>query len=233
MISSWEEGKLYAGSANHPAFPLSRCSKSEIGIMYNESNSGERIEPNNYAAAGPKRASSQRRFNIWLGVLTGLAVLSTALLVVLAVGLRRENARLTQQIEAIEATDAAMANRIGELESQTELQSQNLALLNQQVPKGLANQIKAISKKLSTLQAAEAKTVTRGQMEQAIQRVVKKQNQAAASNPAIFTGPGTVRVEHNQGAGLSIPSLPSFGNCPGTTSENCSLPSGNSQIPRP
>ena len=84
--------------------------------MYNESNSGERIEPNNYAAAGPKRASSQRRLNIWLGVLTGLVVLSTALFVVLAVGLRRENARLTQQIEAIEATDAAMANRIGGLQ---------------------------------------------------------------------------------------------------------------------
>ncbi len=193
--------------------------------MYNESNSGERIKPSHIVAADPKRASSQGRLNIWLGVLTGLAVLSTALFVVLAVGLRRENARLTQQIKAIEATEAAMANRISGLESQTKLQSQNLALLNQQGPKGLANQIKAISQKLSALQTAEAKTVTRGQMEQAIQRVVKKQNQPATSNPAFFSGHGTAPVDYNQGAGLDIPSLPSFGNCPGTTSDNCQLPS--------
>jgi|GEM_PF-5226598 len=153
--------------------------------MYDKSTSSERIAPSNDVATAAKPTSAQRHLNIWLGGLTGLAVLSTALLIVLAVGLRRENEQLLQQIRAIKDTDATMQHRIEGLEEQTKLQSQNLALLNRQVPKGLANQLQAISQKLSTLQAAEAKAVTRQQMEQNLQQVLKQQKQAATSNPAL------------------------------------------------
>jgi len=93
------------------------------------------------------------------------------------------------------------------------------------VPKGLANQLQAISQKLSTLQAAEAKAVTHQQMEQNLQQVLKQQKQVATSNPAISSGRDTGSVDYKQGASFGIPNLPPGGNCPGTTSENCRFPS--------
>lgn len=154
------------------------------------------VEPNqaNYET-GKLQKLNQKRLYTWLGVLTGLSVLSLGLVAWLAYWLKQTNDVLEQQTEALKATQAEVARykvmetRISDLETQAKSLNQNLILLNQQVPKGLSNQIKAIEKNVSSLQKAGSKAVTQEQMAQGIQRALKGQNQTRSNSGTIFSVP--------------------------------------------
>lgn len=128
-----------------------------------------------------------RRLYAWLGLLTGLSILSIGLLSGLVIWLNMQNNKLQQELSAINVYKAQVDQvknleaRLNGLESQNALINQNLGLLNQEVPQGLPNQIKGLQNDISSLktsiQKIQSDTVTRTQMEQSIQTALKNQTQ--------------------------------------------------------
>lgn len=185
----------------------------------NEPNHQGQIEPGPYVIE-PSRASSeairtqklnQRYLQTWLGLMTGLSVLSLALVALLAVWLNRVNNALARQTEALKATQAevarykAMDTRTSDLEIQTQSLSQNLISLNQQVSKGLPNQIRAMERSISSLQKANSKAVTPEQMEQSIQRALKGQQTGISSSGALFGLPNPLPNSNCSSSGCPKP----------------------------
>lgn len=138
-------------------------------------------------------AKEVHRLYAWLGLLTGLSVLSLGLLTGFTVWLKVEQNQLQRQLAAINAYKAEtdrvknLESRVNGLETQASLLNQNVGLLNQQVPKGLATQIKGIQKDMSSLksdvQNVKANAVTRDQVDQSIQRTLKEQNKVVNPSP--------------------------------------------------
>lgn len=153
------------------------------------------VEPNQASHETGLQRIRQKRLYTWLGVLTGLSVLSLGLIAWLAFWLKQANDVLAQQTDALKATQAEVARykmmeiRVSDLETQARSLNQNLTLLNQQVPKGLSNQIKAIEKNISSLQKSDTKAVTQEQMDQGIQRALNGQNQTRSNRGKVFSVP--------------------------------------------
>jgi len=129
------------------------------------------------------------RLYAWLGLLTGISVLSLGLLTGFALWLKTQNNQLQQQLAALNTYKAEIGRvtqlegRLNALETQSSLINQNLALLNQQIPKDLPTQLKTIQSNIGSLktqiQGVESNTVTRQQMEQSIQKAIQDQNKPA------------------------------------------------------
>ena len=176
--------------------------------LQNAPNNPVLVEPDSSVITQPHLLSSEdlqiqrlailtqevRRLYTWLGLLTGLSVLSLGLLSGFAIWLKMENNQLQRQVSAINTYKAELERvtkletRINGLESQAVLLNQNIGLLNQQVPKGLPTQLKTIQKEISSLKTAinkvETNAVTRQQMEQSIQAALRNQNQNRLINPS-------------------------------------------------
>jgi len=169
----------------------------------NDSGSQALVEPGSVAAElTPEELQNQRfvrlshelkRLYAWLGLLTGLSVLSLGLLSGYTFWLRTQQNDLQKQLATLNADKAEMnrltelENRLKGLESQAESMYQNVAVLNQQVPKGLPSQIKSLQNDISSvktqIQRVEANAVTRDQMSQTLQRTVP--NQSSIVNPSL------------------------------------------------
>ncbi len=169
-------------------------------------------EPSAYVVAEPNRADFEirehptarldltvRRLSTWLGALTGLTILSIGLLGGVVFWLKRENDRLAQQLTSLDTYKAEVARiqtleqSISGLDSQVKSLNQQQILLNQQVPKGLAAQLKGIESNISSLrntqtgiQKVESRTMTREQVDQSIERALRQQR-----TPGIFPNPSS------------------------------------------
>ncbi|AFZ13890.1 hypothetical protein Cri9333_3051 [Crinalium epipsammum PCC 9333] len=129
---------------------------------------------------------SMRRAYAWLGLLTGLSVVSLGLLAGFTISLRQENKQLQQQLASLNAYKAqidqvnTLETRITTLEAQSAGINQNIGVIRQQVPKDLPTQLKNIQGNIasmqSNLQRVESNTVTRQQMEQRIQQALQTLN---------------------------------------------------------
>lgn len=127
-----------------------------------------------------------RRLFSWLGLLTGLSVLSLGLLAGFAFYLKRENDQLQKQLSALNTYKAEIdrvskvESRVNAMESQVVGLTQAMTLLNQQVPKGLPNQIKAIQTDISALKAQTQKNAQNAvsplEVQQSIQRALIEQS---------------------------------------------------------
>jgi len=134
-----------------------------------------------------------KRLYAWLGLLTGLSVLSLGLLGGFAFWLRMQQTDMQKQLATLNAYQAQMnrltdlEGRVNGIESQTQAISQNITVLNQQVPKGLPTQIKSIQNDLSSVknqvQKVEANSVTRQQMSQTLQNTLPTQTPVV--NPSL------------------------------------------------
>ena len=159
------------------------------------------FEPSTHVVAEPNRFSSEarepqiarldlavRRLSTWLGVLTGVTVLSIGILGGVAFWLKRENNRLAQQLTALDSYKAEVARiqtleqSMSGLDNQVKSINQQQVLLSQQVPKGLAAQLKGIESNVSSLRTTQAaiqkvdsKTMTREQVDQSIERALRQQ----------------------------------------------------------
>ncbi|HEY9691236.1 MAG TPA: hypothetical protein V6D15_03480 [Oculatellaceae cyanobacterium] len=129
---------------------------------------------------------SMRRAYAWLGVLTGLSVLSLGLLTGFTISLSKENKQLQQQLANLNAYKAqidqvnTLETRITTLEAQAAGINQNIGVIRQQVPKDLPTQLKNLQSNIasvqSSIQKVEANAVTRQQMEQRIQQALPTLN---------------------------------------------------------
>ena len=169
------------------------------------------VEPSTYVVAEHNRAGFEtrepqiarldltvRRLSTWLGALTGVTILSIGLLGGVAFWLKRENDRLAQQLTSLDNYKAEVARiqtleqSISGLDSQVKSLNQQQVLLNQQVPKGLAAQLKGIESNISSLrntqtglQKVESRTMTREQVDQSIERALRQQRTPGISpNPS-------------------------------------------------
>lgn len=130
-------------------------------------------------------STTVRNLKTWLGVLTGLSIISLGILGGLAYYFKRESDQMQRQLSTLNAYKAE-ADRVTKLESQvagmtTQMGAinSNLTLLNQQVPKDLPNQIKAIQTDISALKG-QVQTNTANSLSaqelQRIQRALAEQN---------------------------------------------------------
>lgn len=139
----------------------------------------------------------------WLGLLTGLSVLSIGLLAGYAYWLKMQQDQMQQQLSAVNGYKAeierlkSLESRINNLDSQSKILNQNVELLNQQVSKGLPTQIKGVQNDLSSvkaslqtmrasLQRAESNAAPREQFSQPLQRAPLE-----PSRPVAPIAPGT------------------------------------------
>lgn len=139
-----------------------------------------------------KLSREVRRLYGWLGLLTGLSVLSIGLLAGLGYWLKLQQDRMQLQISGVNSYKAeierlkTLESRINNLDSQTKILYQSVEGLNQQVSKGLPTQIKGVQNDVSSvrasiqsfrsaLQKVESNAVTRDQLIQ-IQRAPVEQN---------------------------------------------------------
>lgn len=101
-----------------------------------------------------------RRLYAWLGLLTGISVLSLGLLAGFAFWLKLQQDRMQQQLFTVNAYKAEierlknLEGRINSLDSESKLLNQNVEALNQQVTKGLPTQIKAMQSDISSVRAS-------------------------------------------------------------------------------
>ena len=182
----------------------------------NDPNHPELVEPSTYVAIDPNRFSSEpedqkrlarlsqqvRRLSTWLGVLTGASILTLGLLIGFAFWLKRQNDLLTRQVSTLNTYKAefdrigTLEGRIIGLESQANSLTQNQILLNKQIPKGLASQLKVTQNNISALQTAQnalqrvlSQTMSRQEVEQSIQRALKVPNQPTTPASPFTTPP--------------------------------------------
>ncbi|MBV9389271.1 MAG: hypothetical protein JOZ78_22855 [Chroococcidiopsidaceae cyanobacterium CP_BM_ER_R8_30] len=118
-----------------------------------------------------------RRLYGWLGLLTGFSVLAIGLLAGVVFWSKLQQDRLQQQFSSVTADKAELEHinnnlqsQINNLNSWARLLGQDISSLNQQISRGLPNQVKGIQKDISTiktsLQKVEATATTRQQISQ-------------------------------------------------------------------
>ena len=146
-----------------------------------------------------KLSREVRRLYGWVGLLTGLSILSIGLLAGLGYWLKLQQDRMQLQLSGVNSYKAEierlknLEGRINNLDSQAKILNQNVEALNQQLSKGLPTQIKTVQNDLSSVKASiqsfradlrkvESNAVTRDQLTQ-IQRAPVEQNRPAIVTP--------------------------------------------------
>lgn len=132
-----------------------------------------------------KLSSEVRRLYTWLGLLTGISVLSLGLLTGFAFWLKLQQDQVQQQLAGLNAYKAeierlkTLESRISNLDNQNRALTQNLEVLNQQVAKGLPTQLKGVENDLASIKAAlqrsQSSSVTRDQLTQTLQNLQRGQ----------------------------------------------------------
>lgn len=100
-----------------------------------------------------------RRLYAWLGLLSGLCVLSIGLMGAMAVSLMTQQNQLQRQLPFL--ADQAeidrvkhLENRLNNVESQASILNQNVGFINEQVSQGLPSQLKGIKTDMNKLQTS-------------------------------------------------------------------------------
>lgn len=123
-----------------------------------------------------------RRSYSWLGLLSGLSILSIGLLSGLGFWLHTEQSRLQQQLATSTANKAELEdvqnleNRLNVLQAQVTSTNNTLGTLTKRVPNDLPTQLKTLQGEIASLrsqvQNVQSNAVTREQLGQSIQRAI-------------------------------------------------------------
>ena len=177
-----------------------------------------------------KLTRSLGRLYTWLGLLTGVSLVSIGLLAGAAFWLKREQDQLQQQLRAVNAYKAEidrlknLESRITSLESQANLLNQNTEALNQQLAKGLPTQIKGMQNDLfsvkASLQQVQANAVTKEQLAQSLQRARLDQYPPGNFLPQNQNRPGNFLPQDQNRSGNSLPKQNKPGNSSSTRQNN-------------
>lgn len=134
-----------------------------------------------------------RRAYSWLGLLSGLSILSIGLLSGLGFWLNTEQSKLQQQLAASTANKADLQdvqnleNRLNVLQAQVISTNKSLGTLTKQVPNDLPAQLKTLQGEIaslrSQLQNVQSNAVTREQLGQSIQRAIIDQTRPLTPLP--------------------------------------------------
>lgn len=141
-----------------------------------------------------KLSSEVRRLYAWLGILTGISVLSLGLLAGFAFWLKQQQDRVQQQQAQVQEQLAGLNaykaeverlktldSRINTIDNQTRSLTQNMALLNQQIAKELPTQLKGVENDVASVKAAlqrvQPGSVIRDQLTQPLQNLQRGQQE--------------------------------------------------------